>query len=174
MPANTGRRYAKFIQYTIRNIARDSSPLFMLSNVRAKMIEPFGSCKCGQVQYKVSNRALQVVACHCRMCRSMTGAPLSSYVVVKEEHFAVTSGHEVLSSYAVSDRTKRYFCATCGTPIFNSNPHTYKGLAMLYLGTVADHENIVPELSIYCEGKLPWVNIHESSKSFPQAPTRGA
>jgi hypothetical protein len=139
-----------------------------------KMIQASGSCKCGQVQYEMSGEALQVVACHCRMCRNMTGAPLSSYVVVKEKHFTVTSGHEVLASYAVSERTKRHFCVTCGTPIFNSNPHTYKGLAMLYLGTVADHENLVPALSIFCENKLPWVNIHESGKSFPQAPAQGA
>jgi hypothetical protein len=104
----------------------------------------------------------------------MTGAPFSSYVVVKEEHFAVTTTHEVLANYAVTERTKRHFCVTCGTPIFNSNPHTYKGLAMIYLGTVAGHENLAPELSIYCESKLPWVDIRESGKRFPRAPTRGA
>jgi hypothetical protein len=138
------------------------------------MIESFGSCKCGQVQYKVAGPALQVVACHCGLCRSMTGAPFSSYVVVKEEHFAVTTTHQILANYAVTERTKRHFCVTCGTPIFNSNPHTYKGLAMIYLGTVVGHENLAPELSIYCESKLPWVDIRESSKSFSCAPTRGA
>ena len=138
------------------------------------MIESFGSCKCGQVQYKVAGPALQVVACHCGLCRSMTGAPFSSYVVVKEEQFAVTTTHQILANYAVTERTKRHFCVTCGTPIFNSNPHTYKGLAMIYLGTVVGHENLAPELSIYCESKLPWVDIRESSKSFPCAPTRGA
>jgi hypothetical protein len=104
----------------------------------------------------------------------MTGAPFSSYVVVKEEHFAVTTTHQILANYAVTERTKRHFCVTCGTPIFNSNPHTYKGLAMIYLGTVVGHENLAPELSIYCESKLPWVDIRESSKSFSCAPTRGA
>lgn len=102
----------------------------------------------------------------------MTGAPFSSYVVVKEAHFAVTTTHQILANYAVTERTKRHFCVTCGTPIFNSNPHTYKGLAMIYLGTVVGHENLAPELSIYCESKLPWVDIRESSKRFPCAPTR--
>jgi hypothetical protein len=45
---------------------------------------------------------------------------------------------------------------------------------MVYLGTIVHHENIAPELSIYCESKLPWVSIHESSKNFSGSPTRGS
>lgn len=135
------------------------------------MSTPSGSCKCGQIRYRAASPALQIVACHCGMCRSMTGAPISSYVVVKDEDLSFISGDNRLTSYAVTERTRRHFCATCGTPIFNSNPHAYKGLAMLYLGTVEGHEALVPGISIYCENKLPWVSI-ASSGSFPQAPNR--
>jgi hypothetical protein len=104
----------------------------------------------------------------------MTGAPFSSYVVVREEHFSVASENETLAAYMVTERTRRHFCVTCGTPIFNSNPHTYRGLAMVYLGTLEGHENLVPGISIFCESKLPWVSIDASGKSFPSAPTRAA
>lgn len=104
----------------------------------------------------------------------MTGAPLSSYLVVREEAFSVTYGKNGLASYAVTERTRRHFCVTCGTPIFNANPHTYKGLAMVYLGTVQGHERLVPGLSIYCESMLPWVSNSESIRRFPQGPTRSA
>lgn len=134
------------------------------------MSESPGGCKCGQIQYRVSGPTLQVVACHCAMCRSMTGAPISSYVVVREEDFSVTSGNDGLASYTVTERTKRHFCTNCGTPIFNSNPHTYKDLTMVYLGTVQGHETLVPRIGIYCESKLPWLSISESVRSFPDAP----
>jgi hypothetical protein len=133
------------------------------------MSELSGNCKCGQVQYRVASPTVQVVACHCALCRSMTGAPFSSYVVVRDKDFYVITGNDSLTGYMVTERTKRYFCSHCGTPIFNSNPHTYKGLAMLYLGTVHAHETLVPGISIYCESKLPWVSIPESSRSFPFA-----
>lgn len=103
----------------------------------------------------------------------MTGAPFASYVVVREADFAITAGQESIASYAVTERTTRHFCVTCGTPIFNSNPHAYKGLAMIYLGTVQSHENLTPNLGIYCADKLPWVNIHAPCKEFAGAPTRG-
>jgi hypothetical protein len=171
---HSGRTCFEFVLNRIGKIASDSFPFYRFPYMQENMTESFGSCECGQIQYKVAGPVLQVVACHCALCRSMTGAPFSSYVVVNEKHFAVTSGHEILANYAVTERTKRHFCVTCGTPIFNSNPHTYNGLAMIYLGTVVGHENLAPEISIFCESKLGWVNIHESSKSFPHAPTRSS
>lgn len=136
------------------------------------MNELIGGCKCGQIQYRVDGPALQVVACHCGMCRAMTGAAFSAYVVVREDQFSVRQGRESMARYAVTERTHRHFCATCGTPLFNSNPETYAGLTMLYLGTVAGHAQLAPRVDIFCEDKLPWVSVHAASKSFPRAPHR--
>ena len=133
-----------------------------------------GSCACGHIQYTIAGPALQVVACHCGMCRRMTGAPFSSYVVVKEVDFEVAPSHEALASYTVTERTTRHFCRRCGTPIFNANPHTYQGLAMVYLGTVQGHETLAPGIAIYCESKLPWVSLPESAKHFDTGPKRAS
>ncbi|NMM78153.1 hypothetical protein B2J86_01975 [Acidovorax sp. SRB_14] len=130
-----------------------------------------GSCKCGHVKFNVAGRAVQVVACHCGLCRSMTGAAYSSYVVVREQQFSVTQGSESLTAYAVTERTRRHFCKNCGTPLFNTNPETYKGLTMLYLGTVVGHEHLAPRIHIFCENKLPSVHLEQSSQCFPGAPT---
>ena len=134
------------------------------------MNEITGGCKCGETGFSVAGPALQVVTCHCGMCRSLTGAAFSTYVVVREEHFAVVKGSDKLANYQVTDRTSRYFCSTCGTSLFNSNPETYKGLRMLYLGTVQGSERFEPRINIFCESKLPWVTLHESSKSFRRTP----
>jgi len=136
------------------------------------MEESSGGCTCGEIQYEIAGPALQIVACHCGMCRSMTGAPCSSYVVVREGDFKLASTSQAPASYEVTERTRRHFCRRCGTPIFNANPHTYKGLAMVYLGTVRGHEALVPGISIYCENKLPWVNLPDAIRSFPEAPRR--
>ena len=130
-----------------------------------------GSCKCGEIGFNVDGPALQIVTCHCGMCRSLTGAAFSTYVVVREEHFTVTAGLEKLANYEVTDKTRRYFCRACGTSLFNSNPETYKGLKMLYFGTVRGNEHLEPRINIFCESKLPWVTLNESSKSFHRAPS---
>ena len=62
-----------------------------------------GRCICGQVKYSVSGLVLQVVACHCTLCRRMSGSAYSSYVVVKEQDFSVDHGKEGLTSYEVTD-----------------------------------------------------------------------
>jgi hypothetical protein len=108
------------------------------------------------------------------MCRRMTGAPFSSYVVVKEADFEVAPSHEALASYTVTERTTRHFCRRCGTPIFNANPHSYQGLAMVYLGTVQGHETLAPGIAIYCESKLPWVSLPESARHFDTGPKRAS
>ena len=138
------------------------------------MTDTTGRCHCGQIQYSVAGPVVQVVACHCGLCRGMTGAAFSSYAVVQSDRLTVTQGRGVLAAYAVTERTTRHFCNACGTPIFNSNPCSYPGLAMLYLGTVAGHELLAPKIDLYCESRLPWVRLHESCKSFAGAPTRPA
>jgi hypothetical protein len=84
-----------------------------------------GNCKCGQVSFNAEGPALQVVTCHCGMCRGMTGAAFSTYVVVREVQFKIIEDLEQIASYLVTDRTSRHFCSVCGTPIFNANPVTY-------------------------------------------------
>ncbi|MES2384136.1 MAG: GFA family protein [Pseudomonadota bacterium] len=132
-----------------------------------------GHCKCGETAYKVNGPTLQVVSCHCGLCRSLTGAAFSTYVVVKESQLTVTSDPGSLTAYQVTDRTRRYFCRTCGTPLFNANPETYKGLRMLYLGTVRGHEQLEPAMNIFCESKLPWTMRHEPGQNFQRAPGEG-
>ena len=133
-----------------------------------------GSCKCGETGFKVDGPALQAVTCHCCLCRSMTGAAFSTYVVVKEAQLTVTGNPKQLAVYQVTDRTRRFFCRSCGTPLFNLNPATYKGLSMLYLGTVQGHESLEPTVQLFCESKLSWTRLHEGARSFPRAPGRDA
>jgi hypothetical protein len=137
---------------------------------RSKMSEKFGTCQCGEVGYTVRGSIVQVVNCHCGLCRRTTGAPFSSYVVIREANFAVIRGQGSLGSFAVTKRTTKRFCKTCGTPIFNSNPEMYPSLVMLYLGTLNGHEELTPAIDIFCEKRLQWVSTNESSKTFPHAP----
>jgi hypothetical protein len=133
-----------------------------------------GNCMCGATGFTVDGPVRQVVTCHCGLCRSMTGAAFSTYVVVKESQLTLTGDPGRLAAYQVTDRTRRHFCSTCGTPLFNVNPETYKGLRMLYLGTVHGHEQLEPAMNIFCESRLSWALRDAPGHSFPRAPGEGS
>jgi len=130
-----------------------------------------GSCKCGNVSY-VTGNPLQVVNCHCGLCRSMNGSAFSSYVVTQLAEFKIERGEQMLRGYAATDHAVKHFCATCGTPVYNINPVRYPGLAMIYFGTLAAHDEVSPGLNIYCSSKINWVDAIPSIRSFADAPQR--
>jgi len=131
-----------------------------------------GSCACRAVTY-LAGDPIQLVNCHCNLCRSINGSAFSSYVVAKSDtvHF---SGKQALSSYPITEKSTKHFCSKCGTPMFNSNLSTYPSLTMLYLGTVAESNNLSPSINIFCSSKLPWVDAIGNQHSFTEAPKRGA
>lgn len=131
-----------------------------------------GSCKCGAVSYSVSSAPLNIINCHCTMCRSMSGHAFASYVVVRDVD-CVTDGTEGLTEYAVTERATKHFCSRCGTAVFNTNPSTYPGVLILYLGTVKGHEQLRPQANIFSDSMLPWVEQLATIKSFSGAPRAG-
>lgn len=136
------------------------------------MTQLHGSCRCEAVSYSVSSAPVNVVNCHCNMCRSMSGNAFGSYVVVRDSD-CVIEGAENLTKYAVTERATKHFCSRCGTSVFNTNPSTYPGVFILYLGTVIGNEQLQPQVNIFCESMLPWVKQLSTIKSFAGAPRVG-
>lgn len=98
----------------------------------------------------------------------MNGAPFSVYAVVRQRDFVVLAGET--GSYQATQRTSKHFCASCATPLFNSNPQVYKGLVMVYAGTMKEPHGHVPTMNIFCESKLEWVALHSGAQAFDRAP----
>ncbi|HEY5808859.1 MAG TPA: GFA family protein [Povalibacter sp.] len=132
-----------------------------------------GSCHCGNVRYAVHGDVVSVVNCHCSLCRSLSGAAFTSYVVVRESEFRVEQGQEFLCRYAATSKAVKHFCVSCGTPLFNLNPIDYPSLAMVYLGTASKGADLSPKINVYCENMLPWAGKVESIKSFGKSVVRG-
>jgi len=75
-----------------------------------------GSCLCGAVRYVVHGSLRPVVACHCKMCRRLTGHFFAG-TQVRTEHlgFEEDAG---LTWYQSSTEVRRGFCARCGSTLF--------------------------------------------------------
>ena len=114
-----------------------------------------GGCNCGAVRYRVTGTTRSVVNCPCNLCRKMNGSAFSSYVAVADDDFEFLNGD--LRTHRCSEHARKSFCGECGTPIFNSNPK-YAGLKILHLGSLDGPLNKEPQVNIYCDSRLPWLD----------------
>ncbi len=127
-----------------------------------------GSCQCKSVQFRVTGDFKRIVNCHCTLCRKMNGAAFSTYVAVLTTDFDLISGN--LVSCDVTENARKHFCGQCGTPIFNSNPR-YAGLNILHLGSLDTEspQELKPEVNIYDESKVSWLDYLSDLPAFKKA-----
>jgi hypothetical protein len=124
-----------------------------------------GGCHCGKVVFKIDGQVLNVVNCHCSICRRANGGAFSSYLVVPDEAFEVTRGSELLTCYAMSDKGEKHFCNNCGAPVFNRNK-LYPGVTVVPLGGLDAAAKFFPKVDIFCDDMLPWVTPWRESECY--------
>jgi hypothetical protein len=73
-----------------------------------------GSCLCGGVKFEIDAEFAPAIACHCTMCRKVTGHYFASSDVPRA---ALRVSGEV-SWYASSEKVRRGFCGRCGSTLF--------------------------------------------------------
>ena len=82
---------------------------------------PRGSCLCGAVRFEVEGELPGPDACHCSICRRVSGHYWASTDLPRS---AVTiHGAENVTWYQSSEKIRRGFCATCGSVLFFDPVH---------------------------------------------------
>jgi hypothetical protein len=88
-----------------------------------------GSCLCGAVKFEVAGPIEGPDACHCTICRKVSGHYWASTDVPRES--VSITGDEELRWYESSAKVRRGFCGTCGSPLFWDVPGRPKiGISM--------------------------------------------
>jgi hypothetical protein len=131
-------------------------------------MEISGSCYCDSVQFKLNVAPRAVVNCHCDFCRRHSGAAFSTYAVVPETAFEISSGQDAIAVFELKADAFKHFCKRCGSPIYNKNAR-YPGLCMVYLGGLSGCSAIVPTANIYCDSQLAWVPELAGIRNFAEA-----
>ncbi|MCV2402479.1 GFA family protein [Marinomonas sp. C2222] len=73
--------------------------------------EYFGSCHCGEVQFKIITDFPELTTCDCSICIRKNAL----MVKVHESHFTLIKGESFLSEYQFHTKTAHhYFCKQCG------------------------------------------------------------
>jgi hypothetical protein len=74
-----------------------------------------GGCICGAVRFVATGPPKWVSWCHCESCRRHSGAPVSVFVAFERSAYTVTKGE--ITKFNSSPRTRRGFCAQCGSTL---------------------------------------------------------
>jgi len=130
-----------------------------------------GSCLCGTVTYRLTERPRSVANCHCNTCKKLTSGAFQTVALVREQGLELLAGEDNLSCYEISGRARKHFCRTCGTPIYNLN-QKFPGWVLVPIGTLDNPQALAPMLNVYCESMLPWVKQLGELPCFDQSPPR--
>lgn len=79
-----------------------------------------GSCLCRAVTFEVEGDLAPPDACHCTMCRKVSGHYFASTDVPRDRLTVMGEGE--VRWYPSSDKVRRGFCGICGSTLFFDPP----------------------------------------------------
>jgi hypothetical protein len=123
-----------------------------------------GTCLCQGVAFEIDGTVIDLLYCHCTLCRKAHGSAFRARGKVRASEFRWTRGEERVRYFESSAGTHRGFCSVCGSNLvsrFDDNPKTL-GLA---LGVLDDDPVNRPICHVYVASKAPW---HEITDALPQ------
>lgn len=80
-----------------------------------------GTCLCKAVSIEIKGPISQIIHCHCSLCRKNSGTAFATNGFVNTRDFTLTKGKDNLTEFNFKPRRARFFCKTCGSPIYSAN-----------------------------------------------------
>ncbi len=118
-----------------------------------------GGCLCGSVRYQVTGTAIEVLHCHCTMCRKSAGAPIVTWANFPGDRLTYTRGDPII--YQSSKNGRRGFCSQCGSQIVMYYVG-YPAFIAVTVGTFDDPAAVAPTEHVFVDTQLPWLHIDDA------------
>ena len=125
-----------------------------------------GQCHCGTVRWQVTLPPKLVINCHCNMCRQLSGADYSSWVVFPAAQFSLLAGQGGITAYQVTEQFSKTFCATCGATVSAINNSKFPGCVYVARGNITTPAELLVNFQVFTHDKAPWVCLHENIPDF--------
>ncbi|MFK7874431.1 MAG: GFA family protein [Paracoccaceae bacterium] len=112
-----------------------------------------GGCLCGAVRFEITSEVTETGACHCGMCRKVSGGVFLG-VEVPAEAFAFTSDNKG-AVYSSSTWAERGFCSACGSSLYYrvTAPGPHQGTWHVGLGSLDDPNDVTLTGEIFIDLK---------------------
>jgi len=128
-----------------------------------------GACLCGKVKYEIDGKPRWMYQCHCGKCRAATGAPFATNMIVDAEKFRLVAGKECLTAFESSPQKFRYFCASCGSPIYSHGEKT-KHVVSVRSGTLSEDPGVRVAYHAFTGSRAAWDEIRDDLPQFEEWP----
>jgi len=136
----------------------EQRPFFDMSSQKKEPV--IGGCSCGAVRYEITEPAIDVGYCHCRMCQRFTGSLFSAFAAFPIGSVRFTQDEpKYFYSSAIAERG---FCANCGSSLtFKPSISQWSDWFIVTIGSLDHPENFKPTWHAGIESQMPWLNIHD-------------
>jgi hypothetical protein len=127
-----------------------------------------GSCRCGEIRFRVSGAPTMTMACHCTGCQHMTGSAFSLSSLFPSDSFEVTSGEPVIGG--LRGATRHFFCPHCMSWLF-TEIDGLAGFVNVRATMLDDARSYRPYVETFTSEMLPWAKteaVHSFEKFPPQ------
>jgi hypothetical protein len=128
-----------------------------------------GGCSCRSVRYEITKQPMFVHCCHCHLCQQQTGSAFITHVFTETEHIEFSSGtlklYEGETGSGKPHQVER--CEKCSVAI-RSFYHGHKGFCLVKGGTLDNPSSIEPNLHLFTQNKVPWIEIPDGVKVFEE------
>lgn len=117
------------------------------------------SCLCGSIQFALDGNVTDIIHCHCSLCRKASGSAYATNGFINAQDLKLTDQNNTLTFYQSSEGKRKYFCKSCGTPIYSSNtlsPERYR----LRLGAVDSDISERPISHNFVTSKANWEDLN--------------
>jgi len=127
-----------------------------------------GRCLCGALRYEVDGPFIDLLHCHCSMCRKHHGTPFATWAVAPAGGFRWIGDTSTRSSYRSSERGHREFCRVCGSVAPMLDPGA--GLAIVPAGNLEGDLGLRPTRHMFVASKASWYTIADDLPQYDEFP----
>jgi len=121
-----------------------------------------GRCLCRAVTIEARGEPRFVSACHCESCRRASSAPCVVWAGFMTAQVRLAGA--ALTHYASSPGVRRFFCATCGSPLAFEGD-AWPGETHIPVCAFNAPETLAPRSDHFAAEKLPWSALLGASHS---------
>jgi len=122
-----------------------------------------GSCLCGEITYQIPEKSMMEAVCHCKNCQKQAGSAFSTLAGIKKSDFKLIGEPKLFVDKATDSgaSVERYFCGTCGSPIYSALP-SQPDVIYLKTGTLDDTSEFKPSIHVWAGTKQNWVELDDT------------
>ena len=127
-----------------------------------------GRCLCGALRYQIDGPFIDLLHCHCSMCRKHHGTPFVPWAAAPVNGFRWTGNTSTLASYRSSARGHRDFCRVCGSvaPMLDEA----SALVIVPAGNLEGDPGIRPTRHMFVASKANWYEITDDLPQHDEYP----